>query len=175
MSQDNIQEFGFDLENPNAGDETPSNTVFTDLRDALNAPVEQEPLTLAVPLRSSISLQFRRALDYDLLQKIINKNTRKDKINQLQFSYAIIAYMNVGVLLNGAEQTDDENTKFSVRHAEMRNMVNARDVKDCIWKVYGEKAGEGHIIQTAMRIMEECGYGTEIDLDSEDGFNPLEK
>jgi len=74
-------------------------------------------------------------------------------------AYMVISLTNIGVRVRGVLAEDSDNEMMTVKSAEFQKMLEARDTQDCIYKLFGEKAGEGHLINVADRILEEAGYG----------------
>lgn len=143
--------------------------VYEDLRAALTAKVEVEPVVYGVPTRPGVELRFLPDIEFDLLRgwmKAAARNKKKE-FNPLAFAYMVISKTNTGVLFNGKEETDSEGNPLTVTHNEFRQMVGANEVSSAIHRLYGN---DGHIIQVAQKVVEAAGYD---DMDMEEGSDPL--
>jgi hypothetical protein len=160
-------------ETPEAGQAllVPAPSVLDDLKQALSVSVQNPEITLRVPAREHIDLVFNPNIEYSLIRRFYKQAETKDGVNQLKMAYMIISWTNVGVRVRGVLADDPAGERMTVKNQEFWKLLQARDTQDCIYKLFGEKAGEGHLINVADRILEEAGYGDPraIGLDPLDG------
>lgn len=172
MSEASVHEFGTPSSGgpvEDAGDMNPE-TIFEMLRDELAKPVENEPITLSVPTRSNIKVRFNTDIEFDLLQTWMRKSVKKGITDQLLFALQVLAFTCDCILLNGQDAQDEEGTNLTFAHAQFRKMLDARDTREAIRKLYVK---EGHIIGIAQKVTEAAGYSEDDMDDLESGGNPL--
>lgn len=145
-------------------------TVLDDLKQALSKASENPALTLRVPARPTLDLVFNPNIEYGVIRRFFKQAEGKDGVNQLKMAYMVIAWANTGIRVRGVLATDSEGNDMSVKNHEFQRMLESRDTQDCIYRLYGEKAGEGHVINVADRILEEAGYGDPRSI----GLDPLD-
>lgn len=138
------------------------------LRATLQAKVSLEPLTLAVPARPSVGVQFDLNFEFDLINHWRNRAKSKNMpegFDPKRFALYVIADRGRGIFMNGQEVLSEDGKPFTFYNKELLNWLGANTQTDAVRALYGV---DGHILQVANRVVEAAGYGDEVDLEGDE-------
>lgn len=142
------------------------------LRSALAEPTVSEPITLRVPKRPGVKIRCRTdVVDHDKRKAWQNKAKRKQRgigrepeVDELHFAMLVVANTCEAVQFNGLDAYDEEGTPLTFRHAQLWEMLGARDPQEAIRKFFDN---DQHIILASGEVLLASGF--DDDLSDEEG------
>lgn len=161
---------GVDLFAPPTSEERSSTNPLEELRAALSAPVETPTTTLRVPSRPGVTLRFRCDIDADKRKAWQRRSTSKsrrggagrDEVDEMLFAMLVLANTHEAVQFNGVDAHDEEDTPLTFAHAQLWDMVGARDPQDCIRKLF---ANDAHVLLASGDVLIASGFDDDLDAD----------
>lgn len=146
-------------------------TLFDKFREEMNhPPVLETTKTFLVAGRPRISVEFSTLLDYEILDRYIARNTRKNKINVLNLSYDILTLLNRGFRLDG-EVVEHEGSPLTFVHPMFLQFMKAGSAREAILSLYGADA---QIVATGQALLDACGF-TDVVQEDDDAADPTRR
>lgn len=136
-------------------------TILDSLQSELSRVVHNEPITLVVPSRPTISLKFDTNIDSAKLQlwrKASQDKSMPDNFDGVKFSAIIIANQCTHVMYDGKIATDVDGVDLNFRNNNFLGMLNSQRAIPAVRKLYGV---DGHIFIAADAILRAAGYDSE--------------
>lgn len=157
MSDDEI----FDLTGVEDDHPKAERTILDSLQNELRRVVQNDPITLVVPSRPTISLTFDTNIDSAKLQlwrKASSDKSMPDNFDGVKFSSIIIANQCTHVMYDGKIATDVDDKDLNFRNNNFLAMLDAKRAVTAVRKLYGV---DGHIFIAADAILRAAGYDSE--------------
>lgn len=136
-------------------------TILDSLQNELRRVVQNDPITLVVPSRPTISLTFDTNIDSGKLQlwrKASSDKSMPDNFDGVKFSAIIIANQCINVMYDGKIATDEHGSDLNFRNENFLSMLDAKRAVTAVRKLYGV---DGHIFIAADAILRAAGYDSE--------------
>lgn len=138
-------------------------TIMDALQNELKKAVRNEPLTLTVPNRPTISLVFDpniEAIHLQMWRKASADKTMPDKFDSLKFSCIVVANTCTNVMYDGAIMTDTDGHDLKFSNKNFLKMLGSDRAVTAVRQLYG---ADGHIFIAASAIMTAAGYDEDED------------
>lgn len=125
---------------------------------------DQDAITLRVPARPAYTVRYGTDLDYEqyaFLTLGARDPSMPGGVNEMALSCVLLATLCRAVQVDGEDITENgEPVTFDSRH--LQQMLQVKKPADAVRKLYGK---DGHITQTARRLLAACGYAGDAGLD----------
>ena len=151
----------FDMTGPGSDAPIEERTVLDSLQNELSRVIANDPITLLVPNRSAVSLQFDTNIDSAKLQlwrKASSDKSMPDNFDGVKFSSIVIANQCLHVLHDGKIVTDEDGEDLNFRNEKFLAMLGSKRAVPAVRKLYG---ADGHIFIAADAILRAAGYDSE--------------
>lgn len=158
-----------DVHDPPTGAELDGTTALDLLRATVSKQVHKPPITLKVPEREGVSVQYDTNIDDDVLtawkKRSIYEDPR-DGINALKLASIVLSSQSTAFFINGQQVTSGGHP-LTFAAQEVWGMVTPPAVSspDAVIKLYGVHA---HVIQTGEEVLRAAGYGGLIEREDTD-------
>lgn len=136
--------------------------ILDELRAELEKEVERPLIEIVVPERPNISLRFNPNITQSKLTSWRNNSGVKTKkgLNSVKFSTYVIGDTCVGIYIDGELAVNDDGVALTFGSEVIWEMSNSSDPVEAIKAMFGV---EPHLEAVAIKIIEEAGYGEEVD------------
>ena len=146
--------------------------VLDALLDEIGKEVRRDSISLIVPMRPKITLQFDpNIISNERLQEWRNKAGEKSKkgLNGLVLSSLILVWTSSAVLFNGVQAFDHKGKPITLRSPEILERTGKNRAIDAVRTLF---SCDPHLDDAAMKVLEAAGYGEESERDDGMG-NPM--
>lgn len=149
-----------DVHDPPTPAELAGTSALDMLQQAVSGQVHLKPITLKVPERHGVSVQYDVNIDDDVLtawkKRSIHEDPR-DGINALKLASIVLASQSIAFFINGHQVTEGGQPLTFASQTVWR-MVNpaATSSPDAVIRLYGVHA---HVINTGEEVLRAAGYG----------------
>ena len=138
------------------------------LRAALLEEVRRPEVTYEVPSRPGVAVTFDTNITVEEMDawrgraKKAGKAGRAGMLDPIKLACIVVANKATGILMNGKRVNDDEGDALLFYSVELQRMVGSPegDSPAAIRRLYGV---DGHLIAVADSIVEDAGYGEDVD------------
>lgn len=139
-------------------EEYKSPTPFESFKQAINRPANvEESVTYEIAGRDGMTVTFSTELDYDLLDRYMNKhrNKRRQTVDALNLSTDIMILLHRGIEING-ETVEDEEGPIQFRNPGFAGMFpNMHTTQAAMKWLFGSDSA---LIAVGTALLEDCGY-----------------
>ena len=146
-----------------ASSKTKEPSVLAKLREEVSKKIERPDVTIEVPERKAISVQFSPNITQTQMnawRRNAGENT-KAGMDATKFACFVIGHTCRAILVDGQEATNEDGAPLTFASPEILEMLDvSRPIPDGVRAMYGL---DPHVEAVALAIMEAAGYNDSVD------------